>query len=56
MNYQKKSSKDIFGVVFYIGRNIFHLNDKWLYLRGIFIDFVYFAVATSFFLYQNKLP
>jgi len=28
MDYQKKSSKDIFGIVFYMGRNVLHINDR----------------------------
>ena len=28
MDYQKKSSKDVFGVIFYMGRNVLHINDK----------------------------
>ena len=28
MDYQRKSSKDIFGVVFYMGRNVLHINDR----------------------------
>jgi predicted AAA+ superfamily ATPase len=28
MDYQKKSSKDVFGVVFYMGENILHINEQ----------------------------
>jgi len=28
MDYQKKSSKDVFGIVFYMGENILHINEK----------------------------
>ncbi len=28
MDYQKKSSKDIFGIVFYMGEHILHINDR----------------------------
>jgi len=28
MEYQKKSSRDIFGIVFYMGKNILHINEK----------------------------
>jgi len=28
IDYQKKSSKDIFGIVFYMGNNVLHINEK----------------------------
>jgi predicted AAA+ superfamily ATPase len=28
VDYQKKSSKDVFGVVFYMGENILHINEQ----------------------------
>jgi len=28
MDYQKKSSKDVFGIVFYMGRNILYINNR----------------------------
>jgi len=28
MEYQKKSSKDVLGIVFYMGENVLHINDK----------------------------
>jgi predicted AAA+ superfamily ATPase len=28
MDYQKKSSKDVLGIVFYMGKNVLHINDK----------------------------
>ena len=28
IEYQKKSSKDVLGIVFYMGENVLHINDK----------------------------
>jgi len=28
MDYQRKTSKDVFGIVFYMGRNVLHINDR----------------------------
>ena len=28
MDYQKKSSKNVFGIVFYMGENVLHINDR----------------------------
>jgi len=28
MEYQKKSSKDVLGIVFYMGENVLHINEK----------------------------
>jgi len=28
MDYQKKSSKDVFGIVFYMGENVLHINER----------------------------
>jgi hypothetical protein len=28
MDYQKSSSMDVFGIVFYMGENVLHINDS----------------------------
>jgi len=48
MMYQKESSKDVLGIIFYMGENVLHINDKCVALpKGYF-----FIDGVSCFLYN----